>query len=136
VLQAGGHRFDPGWLHSKNPCKLRDFCCAEIGGDATKSSQAGALDRHQIVDDLQPHAPGRRVGVVAVGSAGKRLVVPCRVRVELRDELVVQYVAETGLLGAEVDRLQQISVEELRASNFDAADSRRLPVASMPPPAS
>ncbi len=25
ALQAGGHRFDPGWLHSQNPCKQAGF---------------------------------------------------------------------------------------------------------------
>jgi hypothetical protein len=25
ALQAGGHRFDPGWLHSQNPCKRAVF---------------------------------------------------------------------------------------------------------------
>jgi hypothetical protein len=27
-LQAGGHRFDPGWLHSRRGCKPAVFACA------------------------------------------------------------------------------------------------------------
>jgi replicative DNA helicase len=39
-LQAGGRRFDPGWLHSKEPCK--SVSCCQSGNSCTLALRAHA----------------------------------------------------------------------------------------------
>jgi hypothetical protein len=70
ALQAGGHRFDPGWLHSQNPCNQAGFdrtcdALALVASAGWKRFGSLPLRAHRSVSLRTPR-------VLPAGSGAKR----------------------------------------------------------------